>query len=191
MLDLVRCGMHERDHHIVKPYDIEAPEKFAASRKSLLDLVTFPIKVEHIGSSAVPGLGGKRVIDMMVLCEKRLMSEVVRLLESSGYKFIPAEGRGTFPERYFISGWFPYKKSKFHVHYHITFSGSSEHHDKLIFRDYLRRHGDSAEQYYELKSRHCVVDGTDVTVLPFDKEPFVSSVLEKARQERDGREDAL
>ena len=175
--------MDNRDHVIVRPYDNEAPKKFMAAKAFLLGLLPFPIQVEHMGSSAVPGLGGKRVIDVMILCERERMPQVVRLIESAGYKFNPAEGFGTFPERYFISGWFPYAGGRFHVHYHITFPGSGEHRDLLLFRDYLRDHPDATRQYYELKSRHYVMEGNHVTVLPIDKNPFVTTVLEKARQD--------
>jgi len=175
--------MGDNDHLVVRPYDEEAPKKFEAAQDFLLGLMAFPIHVEHIGSSSVPGLGGKSVIDVMILCEKARMYEVVQAIVSAGYKFNPAEGFGTFPERYFISGWFPYRDGRFHVHYHITFPGSEEHRGKLLFRDYLRKHADVAQQYYDLKSKHCIIDGEHVTFLPLDKDPFVVDVVEKARQE--------
>lgn len=164
------------------PYDKGAPRKFAAVTRFLRKLLPFPVETEHVGSSAVPGLGGKRVIDMLVVCPRRRMRAVVRHLESAGYRFNPAAGAGTFADKFFVSGWFPYRGDAFHVHYHITFKGSGEHRDKLAFRDYLRRHPNVAREYYRLKKRGCVVENGEVKFV-WDKEPFVAKVLKKARAE--------
>jgi GrpB-like predicted nucleotidyltransferase (UPF0157 family) len=155
------------------------------AKRFLEQLLPFPIEMEHVGSSAVPGLGGKRVIDTLVLCPKERMREVVSHLESAGYTFNPAEGAGTFQDKFFVSGWFPCEDDAFHVHYHITFKGSQEHRNKLLFRDHLRRHPDVADEYCRMKKEGCIVKGDDVRSV-WDKEPFVTDVLDKARRESPG-----
>ncbi|MDQ1256721.1 MAG: hypothetical protein QG656_1320 [Candidatus Hydrogenedentes bacterium] len=174
--------MSDNEHLIIRHYDPEATAKFLAAKHFILEMVPFPVDVEHIGSSSVPGLGGKRVIDIMILCARDRMRDIVSFMEAKGYTFNPADGFGTFPDKFFISGWFPYRGGQFHVHYHITFPGSNQHREKLLFRDYLRKHPDSAQAYYELKQAHCIVDGDEVTILPLNKDQFVADILDKAKQ---------
>lgn len=174
--------MVRKDHLPINPYDFESPQKYEAVKRFLMDLIHFPCEVEHVGSTSVEGLGGKRIIDILIICSKENMRNVVSLLESSGYKFNPEEGFGTFPERYFISGWFPYKNDEFHVHYHITFSGSYEHKDKLLFRNYLRKNYEIATEYYEKKKRGCIIDGNDIR-FAWDKTKYIKNILVKAEKE--------
>jgi GrpB-like predicted nucleotidyltransferase (UPF0157 family) len=167
----------------ISAYDPKAPSKFEKLKEFLLDLTPYPIEVEHIGSSAVVGLGGKRVIDTLVIVEENVMREIVTLLESKGYKFNPEQGFGIHPERFFISGPFIYEGEEIHVHYHITFPGSNEHRDKLLFRDHLRRHPIEAKTYYNLKKDWSVEAGPDKMRFAELKTPYITEVLERAREE--------
>jgi GrpB-like predicted nucleotidyltransferase (UPF0157 family) len=165
------------------PYDPKAPDKFEKVKEFLVDLIPFPFEAEHIGSSAVVGLGGKRVIDTLVIVEEDKMREIVKLLESKGYKFVPEEGFGIHPERFFISGPFTYEGEEIHVHYHITFPGSNEHRDKLLFRDYLRRHPIETKIYYNMKKDWSAKAGPDKMMFAELKTPYIAEVLERARKE--------
>jgi len=167
----------------ILPYDSKAPDKFEKIKAFICDLVPFSIEVEHIGSTAVVDLGGKEVIDVMIITEKENMRKIIELLESKGYKFNPEPGFGTFPERFFISGPFRYDDEELHVHYHITFSGSNEHKDKLLFRDYLKCHSDDARTYYNLKKEWSIKAGTDKIRFAELKTSYINEVLEKARKE--------
>jgi GrpB-like predicted nucleotidyltransferase (UPF0157 family) len=167
----------------ILPYDPEAPDKFEKVKEFLLNLIPFSIEVEHIGSSAVVGLGGKRVIDTLVIVEESKMREIVNLLESKGYKFNPEQGSGIHPERFFISGPFMYKGGEIHVHYHITFPDSNEQKDKLLFRDYLRRHPIEAKTYYDKKKDWSAKAGPEKMRYAELKTPYIAEALERARKE--------
>lgn len=175
----------EKDESAVEvlPYDAEAPLIFEEINDFLRDLVPFPIEVEHVGSTAVPGLGGKGIIDILIITEKEKMRKIIELLESRGFKFKPEVGFGTFPERLFISGQYRNDKRDLHTHFHITFSGSNEHKDKLLFRDYLRGHPEEAKTYYELKKRWSAEAGPDMRTFTELKTPYISEVMEKAKKE--------
>jgi GrpB-like predicted nucleotidyltransferase (UPF0157 family) len=177
--------MNRNEYLIIRPYDIDAPKKYAAAKKFLFELIQFPFEVEHVGSSSVEGLGGKRVIDTLIICSKENMKKVVSLLESAKYKFNPMDNFGTFPERYFISGWFPYKDGNFHVHYHITFPGSTPHKEMLLFRNYLRQHYEEAKEYYDKKKKGCIVAENEVRFV-WDKTDFVKRIINKAEKEITG-----
>lgn len=165
-------------------YDQTAPDKFKDIKNFLCRTIPFPVEVEHIGSTAVVGLGGKGVIDILVITKKESMMKIVELLESQGYKFNPEPGFGVFPERYFISGPYQYQEENLHVHYHITFHGSSEHIDHVLFRDYLRKHPDEAKTYFTLKKKWAIEANFDTGKYTELKSPYVAEVLKKAREKK-------
>lgn len=169
----------------ILPYDSKVPEIFDDIKRFICDLVPFLIEVEHVGSTAVVGLGGKEVVDILIITKQEHMRKIVELLESKGYKFNPEPGFGTFPERLFISGPYKYKEKELHVHFHITFFGSSEHKDKLLFRNYLRQRPEEVKRYYELKKRWGIEAGSDRPKYTELKTSYINEVLEKARKETD------
>jgi GrpB-like predicted nucleotidyltransferase (UPF0157 family) len=120
----------------IVPYDPAWPVRFAAERSllaSLFDSAT-PV-VEHIGSTAVPGLGAKPIIDILLGVEA--LSEVadrIPRLHAVGYEYV-AEVESAFPERRFFA-----KPSRgvaqFHLHAVQRSTPFWERH--LLFRDVLR-----------------------------------------------------
>ena len=140
------------------------------------------VAIEHIGSTAVPGLGAKQIIDMMAAVRRMPDSlECIEPLKKLGYVyfFYPQ-----YPERcVFTYGTFGGGP----CHLHMTEFMSGFWKDKISFRDYLRAHADVAQEYYRLKlgwaekfgaDREKYLDYTDA------KNEFISMVLEKASAER-------
>jgi len=105
------------------------------------------------------------------------MLRIIEVLESRGFRYNPEP-----PERLFVSGPFYYKGRELHIHIHITYFGREEQREKLLFRDYLRRHPEEARRYYELKKLWSkeAADGSEYTEL---KTRYIMEVLEKARKE--------
>ena len=103
----------------ILPYDGRAPEIFEEVKRFICGVVPFRVEVERIGSTAVPGLGGKGIIDVLVVTRKELMEKVVDILVSKGFRFNPEDG--TPPERLFVSGPFNFRGEELHIHIHVTF----------------------------------------------------------------------
>jgi len=80
------------------PYDSKVPEIFEEIKQFVCNFVPYPVEVEHIGSTAVPGLGGKGIIDILIVINREYMPKVVEVLESGGYKHNPQAD--TIPERF-------------------------------------------------------------------------------------------
>lgn len=79
--------LRENDPHLaIVPYNDENSKIFERLKQYLCEVIPYEIEVEHIGSTSVPGLGGRDIIDVLILIEKRLMSRVVSLLESKGFR---------------------------------------------------------------------------------------------------------
>lgn len=175
--------MADENHIKILPYDNKVPEIFKEIKKFIYRIIPYQVEVEHIGSTAVVGLGGKRIVDIMIITRQEYMRKIVEVLESKGYKFNPEAGTGIFPERLFVSGSFRYNKKELHIHIHITFRGSKEHKDMLLFRDYLRRHPGEAKTYFKLKKQWSIEVGSDKFKFSELKTPYINKVLEKARKE--------
>lgn len=136
--------------------------------------------IEHIGSTAVPGLGAKPIIDIMIgvdtLC---IADECIEPLESIGYKYVP-EFEASIPERRFLWKGTEAKRTH-HIHMVEIISDFWERH--LLFRDYLCTHPAEAENYYKLKTRLAGTYGADRDGYTDAKTSFIESIAESARME--------
>lgn len=130
-----------------KGYPIIAEEEMARLRK------LFPEDlVEHFGSTAIPGVGGKGIIDLYLAVKKQVIPEARRKIENSGYDFKPSGG--VPKERWFYQKDKLMEKDKWQrFHLHLTYWGNTNLIECLNFRDYLRNHPDKAGEYSKVKHR--------------------------------------
>lgn len=138
----------------IAPYNPAWPSLFEAERDHLLTCLPPGSigRVEHFGSTAVPGLAAKPIIDMLV--EVRSLQEareqLAPILEAQGYEFFwrPDWRDGVTPE--YI--WFIKRDANGCRSHHIhMLTPSSPEWERLLFRDYLRAHPDIAREYGKLK----------------------------------------
>lgn len=133
-----------------------------------------PLRLEHIGSTAVPGLPAKPIIDILAGAPSRAarppyIAAIVRL----GYEHLGAYG---IPGRdYFRRG-----SPRTH-HVHLVSWSSKFWHDHVLFRDYLRAHPDVAQEYGALKRALAAAFPDDGRQYTDEKGPFIKSVLRRAR----------
>ena len=133
--------------------------------------------IEHIGSTAVPGLTAKPVIDIMA---------GVRDLESSVDARVPLAALHYmyFPYRPDVMHWFckPSPGRRTH-HLHLVPVKSALWTERLIFRDYLRSSSATAAEYAALKVALAVQHQFDREAYTDAKGAFVRAVLDRARGE--------
>lgn len=158
-------------------YDPAWPGAYERERARIADAVGgLVVEIEHIGSTAVPGLGAKPIIDIMVGIRSPADGErCVRPLEGLGYEY---KGEFGIPRRlYFrrLTGG-----SQTH-HVHMVEHGSDFWERHLLFRDYLREHPQEAQDYYELKVRLAAEFGTDREGYTEAKTEFIRSAEAKAK----------
>ena len=104
-----------------------------------------PCRIEHIGSTAVPGLPAKPIIDIAVRIRPRpRLAGLVQTLESAGYEY---KGEYGLPGRHFFVRGNPVTH-----HLHIVFRNQPHWVRWLAFRDYLKGHPEELSQYAALKS---------------------------------------
>jgi GrpB-like predicted nucleotidyltransferase (UPF0157 family) len=104
------------------------------------------LRIDHHGSTAVPGLAAKPIIDIQVsVASLQPLSTYAAALEAIGYVHVPHPDDAFCPFFHRPDRW-PHKH-----HVHVVASGSEEERRTLAFRDYLREHGDAARDYEHLK----------------------------------------
>ena len=117
-------------------YDSRFPE--IAARVAALIRDRIPnVTVEHIGSTAVPGCGGKGVIDLMLVSPPEGFDSVKDRLTDLGFQ--PQATRDPFPEsRPMRVGAIWHEGQLFRTHVHVLTAGAAEIGELLAFRDRLR-----------------------------------------------------
>lgn len=104
------------------------------------------LRIDHHGSTAVPGLAAKPIIDIQVSVEDvGRFASYARPLAALGYQHVPHEDDARCPFFHRPGRW-PHTH-----HVHVVQSGSTEERDTLAFRDYLRSNRDAAAAYAALK----------------------------------------
>ncbi len=135
--------------------------------------------IEHIGSTSIVGLKAKPIIDIMVgVHHLEQVSSLVHPLQEIGYEYVP---KIEFKDRKF------FRKGQWGqgtCHLHICEYDSSEWREKILFRDYLRNHPEFAEEYALLKTNLASNYTFDRPTYTKNKEPFIRSVLQKAKLEK-------
>lgn len=139
------------DHHpiVLEPYSIQWKKDFETESSSLRNLLeSLQPDIEHIGSTAIPDMPAKPVIDIMlgIDCLEDIMT-FRTLLEQKGYSY-ESKYEAIVPHRRFFQ-----KCSRKIVthHLHVVERRSDFWRDKILFRDYLIEHPEEARAYLELK----------------------------------------
>ena len=151
-----RIARTVREEIAIVSYDPRWPEMFLREKAHLLaclpgDLVR---RIEHFGSTAVPGLAAKPVVDMLVEVTdlEATKLRIAPLLESQGYDYFwrPTHGDDGPPfYAWFIKRAAPAGTRTDHIH--MVEADFVEHWDRLLLRDYLIDHPAVAKEYERLK----------------------------------------
>ncbi len=138
------------------------------------------VRIEHIGSTSISGLGAKPTIDILVainhLSDARNCIDPLRLI---GYEYQPQHEVQLPERRYFRKGKAPEEQ---HYHLHMVELKSNFWTKHLLFRDYLRAHPDVAQEYQELKKQLAVEYGVNREGYTDAKAPFIESIIARARR---------
>jgi len=132
------------------------------------------IEIHHIGSTAVPRLGGKGIIDIMLgINTWKDLGSIIEKLKIIGFKHIHPKEKG----RVFLSKTGATKLGD--VHIHIVKKGGKVSKDLLLFRDCLRNHKKEAEKYFNLKLKWSEEFKGDRKKYTKEKVNYVKDILRK------------
>lgn len=166
---------------LIADYNPQWPHIYEAERQRILGATgQWLASIEHVGSTSVPGLAAKPIIDIMAGI--RTLADApacIAPLEALGYHYVP-EYEASIPERrYFRKG--PKGARLFHLHMVEPTSDFWE--KELLFRDYLRAHPSTAQAYEALK-RKLARQYTDGNEYCEAKTDFIMATLARAYAER-------
>jgi GrpB-like predicted nucleotidyltransferase (UPF0157 family) len=146
-LDSVLIGGRERREIVIADYDPQWPRRFEAERERIgLALGDTALLIEHIGSTSVPGLAAKPIIDMTMIVAD-VLDEAAWMpdLEVADYRLVIREHEPEWYDHRVLKG--PDTNINLHV-----FSDGCRELDRMVgFRDWLRTHDDDRELYEATK----------------------------------------
>jgi GrpB-like predicted nucleotidyltransferase (UPF0157 family) len=144
---------------IVEP-DPRWPEEFDRIAAEIRSAVAPVERVDHIGSTSVPGLAAKDVIDVQVTVpDWEAVEATLERLADDGWTVYPDIGRDHavpgLPDAsdLWAKGFANERPDDRPIHVHVRVTGRPNQRYALLFRDFLRAHADAAAAYGELKRR--------------------------------------
>ena len=172
---------------IIHEYKPTWPDEFEAIRASLLKILgPIALRIDHIGSTSVPGLGAKDVIDIQITVA-RLTTEIRQMMIDAGYQYWAAAAHDHVPlgedesphlwEKLFF--YQPEGVRRTHVHVRVT--GSYNQRYALLFRDYLRAHPNSARTVELIKRQLARYHADDEDAYYDIKDPVYDLIWDAAQ----------
>ena len=161
-------------------YDPQWPGRFSEEASRLRQVLDpeIVLEIEHVGSTAVPSLCAKPVIDILIVVSSVADARrAIEPLQSLGYIFWSDNPRKD--RLFFVKGMPPHGTARTH-HLHFMERGT-EAKEYRLFRDYLRAHQCAARQYAVLKRRLATAHWNDREAYTDAKTVFVTACLAKAQ----------
>lgn len=163
---------------VIEAYCQEWPERFKQEAQIIRQAIEPYINtIEHIGSTAVPGLAAKPIIDMLIGVKSLADTpHFIPPLEQLGYVYVPEYEAG-LPERRYL---YKLKCDEDTFHLHMVEPESEFFRRHLAFRDYLRSHPETVAEYAELKLSLAQAFGSDREGYTDAKSDFIKTIERKA-----------
>lgn len=177
---LVRVERRADESITIHDYDPQWPALFDAERVEIARALGDAIAVEHMGSTAVPGLEAKPIVDVIAsVAQLALTHAQIGNVERLGYEYL---GECGVPGRAYFRKREPYPFNLYVVQYESSLWAHN-----LLFRDYLQAHPDEAQRYGRLKRKLAGDAGHSLLLYSDRKGRFIARTLERARAwRRDG-----
>lgn len=155
-------------------YDPQWPQRFAQESTLIaMALGDEVVDIAHVGSTSVPGLRAKPIIDILVAVETfSPVDSYAARLESLGYHHHTHEAEA---DRIFLWKGIP----RTH-HLHIVEYATWEHQRHMIFRDYLCKHPDIARRYAEIKHQLATAFKHNRPAYTRGKTAFIKAIMDRA-----------
>lgn len=164
-----------KDKVIIVPSDPQWPGMFAGlGGKLRCALGGVALRIDHIGSTSIPGLAAKPIIDVQISVASFEPLDDFRVpLEGLGFVY-----RSQNPE--LTKRYFREAPGERRTHIHVRRIGSFSQQFPLLFRDYMRLHPADVEEYGDLKYRLAEEYGADRAGYVDAKAPFIWEIMKKA-----------
>ena len=169
------------DAIVIADYDPFWPQRFEHEAANLRTILAEELihRIEHIGSTAIPGMPAKPIIDMLVEISSfdRAKAIAIPRLQAQGYDYIWRSDRPP-GHMMFIKRSSPNGPRTHHLH---MAPAGHKLWDRVYFRDYLRAHPEEAQRYAQLKRDLANRFPTDREAYTHGKSAYVQYITAKAR----------
>ncbi len=176
---LHRTFMNEAIHEDIKicPYDLSWPKKFKKEKARLLSIFSASLsEIQHIGSTAVPGLDAKPIIDMMAaVSSMKVADSLLKPLRQFGYVTPPDCNLYLHDRRWLLR----HRAGHRTHHLHLLLHSSEGWRRTIAFRDTLREHPHLAKAYLAIKVELARTSGSDRNKYIKGKTEFIEELLKK------------
>ena len=165
----------------VTDYDPQWPRWFEAVSARLWPAVQdVAVRIDHVGSTSVPGLAAKPIIDMdIVVASHGDVAAVIERLAGIGYRWrgdLGVQGRESFKP--------PTEPSLPRHHLYVVVENNRAHLDHWLLRDLLRQDQTARERYGDVKRRNAEQADNNMDVYIAAKADLVAELLTRARSDR-------
>jgi len=161
-------------------YDPEWPKKFELEAAQIREVLPpgLILAIEHFGSTAVPGMRAKPIIDILITVAsvQDARAAAVAPLEAAGYAFWTNNPRRD--RLFFVKGLPPSSPRRTH-HIHVLEQGR-EANTALFFRDYLRANAQEVDRYRALKITLAARYGSDREAYTAAKESYIAEIVARS-----------
>lgn len=172
---------------IIHTYQETWTEEFERIRSSLQKILD-PLaeRIDHIGSTSVPGLGAKDVIDIQITV-RSLTAEIQEKLIQAGYEYLPRITQDHVPlgedgnPKLWSKLLFVQPKGERRANVHVRIEGNPNQRYALLFRDYLRAHPMSARNVEHIKRQIAKHHAEDVDAYYDIKDPVYDLIWDAAK----------
>lgn len=163
---------------VVVDYDERWPAWFARLHDRIWPAVAMhAVRIDHIGSTSVPGIAAKPIIDMdIVVASESNVRPVIEAVRTIGYEWrgdLGVEGRQAFFQ----------PDGDIAHHLYLVVEDSKAHLDHWLLRDLLRREHGARDRYGALKRANVELAAGDMDVYVAAKADYVAELLTRARLE--------
>jgi len=140
-------------------------------------------RIEHFGSTSIPGLASKNTIDILMEVEFKEESnqKLIEVMKTLSYDF-NWQNEGEHTHMVFVKGYNPSNPGQQTYHIH---AGPKDHPiwDRIYFRDYLMKHPEIAKEYEDLKIKLAQEFKHERVAYRIAKTDFVKRITEIAKQQ--------
>ena len=157
------------------PYNNNYVVNFSEEAKRIASITGEEVQIFHIGSSAIPKMSGKGIVDILIVTKSDFQELNKKLIQSG---LVPRENAGSESRIFYSDESFESENVKFH--YHLVRENTPDHLNPIKFRDYLIAHPETAEQYKNLKGKLAKRSKTSREYLD-GKADFINNIITKAK----------
>lgn len=159
-------------------YDINWPVLFEKEKNILKHIFNSKLRIEHIGSTAVPGLSAKPTIDILIEKPCDITdTQIITIMTQNGYIHMKEQMQHLM----FVKGYGPAGLEKESFHIHMGPLDQSWLWDRIYFRDYLQKNNAEVRTYENMKRKLIQENQNDRESYTEGKSTYIQKITQKAK----------